>query len=431
MPQHNYIFVPTRGTWPASSVNARIRPIKLINKDGEPSLDKDGNPRTVAATVWLDRHKPVEQMTWAPGMPMIIAGRILHEGGWIDRTDVACFNLYVPPTIEPGDPAKADKWIEHVHYIYPEEAEHIINWLAHRVQKPQEKINHALFLGGNPGIGKDTLLEPVKHAVGPWNFQEAVPKQVLGRFNSFLKGVILRINEARDLGEFDRYQFYDHMKAYTAAPPDVLRCDEKNLREHPIVNVCGVIITTNYKDDGIFLPADDRRHFVAWSDLTNENGKFQNGYWNEFWRYYKAGGMQHVTAYLLQRDISNFDPKAPPKKTDAFWAIVDNYRPSEEAELADLIDLMGRPAAFTLAKLQGIAGSQGQADGAFNDWLKDRKNRRVVPHRLEKCGYAPVRNPDANDGLWVIRSRRQVVYAKSSLSTSEKTEAARKLQNPT
>ena len=27
-------------------------------------------------------------------------------------------------------------------------------------------------------------------------------------------------SEARDLGDVDRFQFYDHMKAYTAAPPE-------------------------------------------------------------------------------------------------------------------------------------------------------------------------------------------------------------------
>ena len=77
----------------------------------------------------------------------------------------------------------------------------------------------------------------------------------------------MRVNEARDLGEFDRFAFYDHMKVYTAAPPDTLRVDEKHLREHYILNCVGVIITTNHKTDGIFLPPDDRRHFVAWSDL--------------------------------------------------------------------------------------------------------------------------------------------------------------------
>jgi hypothetical protein len=80
------------------------------------------------------------------------------------------------------------------------------------VQRPQEKINHALVLGGSQGIGKDTLLEPVKRAVGPWNFQEVSPQQLLGRFNGYLKSIILRVSEARDLGEVNRYQFYDHLK---------------------------------------------------------------------------------------------------------------------------------------------------------------------------------------------------------------------------
>jgi hypothetical protein len=75
--------------------------------------------------------------------------------------------------------------------------------------------------------------------------------------------VILRVNEARDLGEVDRFAFYDHMKAYIAAPPDVLRVDEKHLREHSVMNVRRVVITTNHKAGGIYLPDDDRRHFVA------------------------------------------------------------------------------------------------------------------------------------------------------------------------
>jgi hypothetical protein len=102
------------------------------------------------------------------------------------------------------------------------------------VQRPQVKINHALVLGGLQGIGKDTLLQPVKRAAGPWNVSEVSPQHMLGRFNGFLKSVILRVNEARDLGEVNRFAFYDHLKAYTAAPPDVLRVDEKNLREYSV-----------------------------------------------------------------------------------------------------------------------------------------------------------------------------------------------------
>jgi hypothetical protein len=34
------------------------------------------------------------------------------------------------------------------------------------------------------GVGKDSLLEPAKYGVGPWNFAEVSPQQVLGRFCS-------------------------------------------------------------------------------------------------------------------------------------------------------------------------------------------------------------------------------------------------------
>lgn len=59
------------------------------------------------------------------------------------------------------------------------------------------------------------------------------------------------------------------------------------------------------------------------------------------------------------------------------------------------------------------------------EWLKDRKNRRIVPIRLEKCGYGSVRNGDAEDGQFVIGGRRQVIYARSDLSLRDKFTAAR------
>jgi hypothetical protein len=67
-------------------------------------------------------------------------------------------------------------------------------------------------LGGTQGIGKDTLLEPLKRTVGPWNCIGLSPVQTPSRFNSFLKSLILRINETHDLGEVNRFAFCDYLK---------------------------------------------------------------------------------------------------------------------------------------------------------------------------------------------------------------------------
>jgi hypothetical protein len=207
------------------------------------------------------------------------------------------------------------------------------------------------------------------------------------------------------------------MKVYTAAPPDVLRVNEKNLREYGVFNVCGVIITSNHKSDGIFLPADDRRHFVAWSNLTEKD--FAQGYWSRLWGWYQNGGINHVAAYLHDFDISHFDPKAPSPKTAAWWDIVAASCAPEDAELADALDRAGNPVVTTLAEVITKASS------GFAEFLSDRKNSRKLPHRFEACGYAPLRNGDAKDGLWKIGDRRQVIYARAELSVKEQRAAVR------
>jgi hypothetical protein len=93
----------------------------------------------------------------------------------------------------------------------------------------------------------------------------------------------------------------------------------------------------------------------------------------------------------------------------------------EDAELADILDDLKNPGATTLIKITGKAAGK-----EIEGWLKDRKNRRLIPHRLEKCGYVPVRNDFAKDGLWKIGTR-QVIYVQSAFSITERIRAANEL----
>ncbi|MBR1238472.1 primase-helicase family protein, partial [Bradyrhizobium sp. AUGA SZCCT0182] len=426
MPTHRYIFAPTGEMWPACSVNERVPPVLLSKTDEECRMK---------ASQWLDKYQAVEQMTWSPGLPMTIADRLISDGGWIERKGVTTFNLYCPPTIIHGNSAAADRWVDLVHRIYPEDAGHIITFAAQRVQHPEVKINHGLVLGGAPGIGKDTILEPLKHGVGPWNFKEISPPDIMSPHNDFMRCTVLRISEAHDLGEVNRFTFYDRLKTMQATPPDVTRINAKYVPQYYALNVAGIILTTNYRFDGIYLPADDRRTYVAWSDT--QQADFASGFWSSLWDWYHAGGLENVVAYLAEMDISHFDPKAPPKKTHAFWQIVGAGAAPEDSEMADILDRLGTaegardaegkpcgPAVTTQAKVEALANT-----GNFHEWLTDRKNRRVIPHRFEKCGYVPVRNEDAKDGLWVIGGKRQTVYGRSDLPLSERVVAARRLSN--
>jgi hypothetical protein len=206
----------------------------------------------------------------------------------------------------------------------------------------------------------------------------------------------------------------------------VLRVDGKNLREHSIMNCCGVIITTNHKNNGIFLTADDRRHYVAWSELTTAafGQDYGREYFTKLYKWFERDGVAHVAAYLNELDLSDFDAKAPPEKTPAFWAIVDTGGAWEDGKFADAIDAMERPDALTLREIAR------EAEVELRDWVNDSRNFRIIPHRLEAAGYINVRNNDAKDGCWVVGGKRQKIYARKELTEAQRQEAARKKLTP-
>ena len=399
MPSGQYIFVPGRDLWPARSVDARIRSVVERNREGAPT--------TIKASTWISMNRPVEQMTWVPGRRELIENCLVTEGGFIYQPGRRVFNLYRSPAV-----SKATDW------------RHIINWLAHRVQRPGEKINHALVLGGAPGIGKDTLLHPVVQAVGSWNVNEVSPSQLMGSFNGYVKSVILRVSEAHDLGEFDRYALYERTKTLLAAPPEMLRVNEKHLREYTVPNVVGVIYTTNHRTDSLYLPVDDRRHYVAWSEVAKED--FDQEYWRALWAWYADGGSGHVAAYLASHDLGDFSATAPPPKTPAFWSMAHADRSSDEAELADVIDALNNPVAFCLSHI--VTKAEAMPKVALAEGLKDRKHRRAIPHRLERAGYITV-DSDTRDGHWVIDNSRQRIYALKDLGPGDRKTAAEMLRN--
>jgi hypothetical protein len=94
----------------------------------------------------------------------------------------------------------------------------------------------------------ETVLCPIRDAVGPWNCDEIQLHMMKSAFNDYQGGVFLRISEARDSGDgtmrgrIDRYTLNDRMKPLLASPPETFRCNRKWEPEYYAFNICGVIL---------------------------------------------------------------------------------------------------------------------------------------------------------------------------------------------
>jgi Family of unknown function (DUF5906) len=364
-------------------------------------------------------------MSWAPGEGEFIKDKLIMDGGWFAFDGAKVYNLYRGPS-RVAKAGPVDLWTSHIVTLYGDEgANHILDWFASRVQHPEVKINHALVLGGPPGIGKDTLLAPLREAVGEWNFAEVSPAAILDKFNPWAMSVVLRISEAKDLGDRERFVFYDHSKSLIAAPPEVIVVNPKHIRPYTTPNLTGVIITTNYEKHGIYLPANDRRHYVAWSD--KERGYFETepGYWAALWGWYENGGYEACMDFLLKRDLKAFNPKAPPKQTEAFFRIVEGYRPSDVAAIEEALNELGHPKIVTWRVV--VSGVLSTVD---RDRLDTLAARNKSPAWLKECGYEAAYNPEGDRGRFKINGRWVTIYVNVKKVTPEDRLAeARKLND--
>jgi hypothetical protein len=413
LPSGKMIYESTREMWSAGSLDKHIRRVK-------DAMTMEG-PGMLAST-WLSQNRFVKSMGWAPGELMIIEDKVLTNDGWLRSPGDKTFNRYVPPDIEhiQGD---VSKWLDHIKFIYPKEADHIVRWCAHRVQRPGDKVNHALDFLGPPGIGKDTILVPVIAAIGSQNFKQVTAKVFYNsEWNDYLQSVILRINEVHDLGGESRYGFYDTTKDVITAPPETHRINTKHIPQYAAVNVCAVVMTSNHLD-ALYIPSDDRRHFVGVSTRTKE--EFAPGYFDEMHAWFKSGGNEAVAHYLANLDLSAFNAMAPPPKTDGWHMVVAAGLAPESGDLTDAIERMSKPKAMTLQMIKANTPGDSQLRLSF----EDPKLRKAIPKRLAEIGYVAVINPDArmSGGRWPIRGGKATIYARQELTEDERLAAARQL----
>lgn len=421
MSTDRFLHVPTRALWTKANIDGALPLMPMMDEAGEIVRTKAGKPKRQAPSKWLIQNRPIHGQTWAPGEPQLILDKLPTEGGWNPHAGARVFNLYRPPEPIPdtANPDDIGPWLQHLEFLIPDQLErdHLVFYIAHCAQFPAVKRNHAIVLGGAEGIGKDTLLVPLLRAVGPANWQDVSPKHFIeSQFNDFARCVVMRINEARDLGDANRFSLYDHMKIYLASPPNMLRVNEKYRGAFYVPNVCACVITTNYKD-ALYIPDDDRRHFIVWSNRKKED--FAKDYFATLYQWFHDGGDTNVVAYLRGLDLSDFNPAAAPPQTETLITTIQSNRAPEDDELRDALDDLFWPDAITVASVRI------HASPSFRDWLKDRKNARAIPHRLEAVGYTVVRNPNAAaDGRWRLGPEKHRIYAKNTLTHEQRLNAA-------
>lgn len=376
-----------RDEWEQEEVPGRNGSVRLVSIKPANSIAR------------VERDSIVEGVAWWPGKPRIINDVVVTIEGERQFKGRRTLNLYVAPQHHAnGDPALAGFWIEHMKKLWPQDCDLLLDYFAHTVQHPEDKINYGIVLLGAPGIGKDLSLLPVKLAVGEHNCKDVSPDNVASHYNEWVKCVLLVINEARPTeNEFKATDLYEKLKPYLAAPPNWLVSNPKYGKQEHVRNLMRVVITTN-DPLALFVSEDDRRLYFAESPLPKNWTNSE--YFHALVSYYHAGGYAHVHAYLSERDISKFDPKQVPATNAAHRFATEGWS-FDDDPIADAIDELGGPDLFFKSEiLKTDAASFDSKEKAERLLNSKQKMARV----MRRIGYSPYSCPDKNG--WTFTNGR-------------------------
>jgi hypothetical protein len=304
--------------------------------------------RKVEASICFDENrqamgaKALVGVTYAAGEDVIVTrDGDLFGNRWRDAR----------PELSGAKNESISMWMDHCQELVPEqeELEHILNVMAFKVQNPRIKVNHAILHAGDEGSGKDTFWAPFIWAVcGDHLKNRGIMdnNSVNSQWGYQLESEILIINELKEPDAATRRQLANQLKPIIAAPPEMLPINRKGLHPYQMANRLFVLAFSN-DPVPISLASQDRRWFCVWSTAE----RMDSNKAKKIWDWYRTGGFACIGKWLMERDVSKFNPSAPPMWTEFKANLVEHGMSMAESYLVEM--LRNRTGEFS----RGVIGS--------------------------------------------------------------------------
>ncbi len=257
----------------------------------------------------------VDRLVFAPGRP-----RFLSAQG------ETCVNSWQPSALRPapGDPTPA---LEHIAFLFDGDwvvIGFVLHYLACLAQRPEQKIRSAILIIAGQGTGKGMFGRLAAAAAGPEYAQHITPTDLSSNFNSYLERARLVLVEegTRD----SRREGTARIKGMIT--DDHVTINRKGVATYQMDNFAHLMMFSN-DPDAVSIDPDDRRWLVCSSQATPRG----TAYYTNLGAWIGGGGDAIFLNFLLQRDISSFNPNAAPPRTAGRTALVHESRPAKWAYL--------------------------------------------------------------------------------------------------
>ncbi len=211
------------------------------------------------------------------------------------------------PTNDPINMKKIFPFTNHIDEVvckYDEECyEHLLNMFAHYLQKPGKKTKVHVVMKSLPGAGKNIIYSILSKLLGMRYFLAVNDiDKITGRFDSVLSEKILTVCD-----ELCGNSYAASNKLKNKITEELQTQEKKGIDTIQVKDYNNYVSLTNTLYS-VRVDLGDRRYFCL--ELSNKYcGKDHRSYFDPLYDMLNNGtGLQDLFNYLIQRDISNWNP---------------------------------------------------------------------------------------------------------------------------
>jgi hypothetical protein len=345
----------------------------------------------------------VDKLTYAPGQPKFCKERSFNTEAHLD-----CFNMYYAPDLDPeeGDVEPFTSLVRDFCDLDPDATNHVLSFLAHIVQFPGERINHALVLQGIQGVGKDSIALAMRAVLGAQNYAVVTLQNVESDFNEWAFGKqMIVFSEMLAAG---RRSVYNKCKNYVT--DDILTINTKHIALQRVPNRANYIFVTNYRHS-LSIDPSDRRMWVWFSKMTPKEPSY-------YIRFYKWLADKRSAAALLHflstYDTRKFNPTAAPPMTDAKRSMIKMSSSEVEQMLREAHDTQTWPMQYDIISIPHVVSALRPLMRVSASMVAEALENIVgnVPHMEQRPDFGGGKRPRLrcirNDATWAKATNNEV-----------------------
>lgn len=373
--------------------------------EGAPKGDRVEYTQVSASAAWLKwpLRSEASKLTYAPGQPR--------------RTSDGALNVWTGWGCEPkrGDISPFMELLEHLFQGAEKGAlEWFLKWCAYPLQFPGTKLYTASVIWGiGHGTGKSFIGYILGKIYGK-NFTEINQMDLHNHFNEWAESKQFILGD--DVTGSDRRAESDFLKKLITQRE--IRINMKYVPTYVIPDCVNYLFTAN-QPDAFFLEDNDRRYFVHEVTTSPLSEDFYIDL--ELWR--DTNGPSALFHYLLNLDVSGFNPSAPAMRTRAKDRMTQNTQSdlaswvrtlrSNPAQVLRLGEIEIKKDLFTSSELIELYDPERRTGTTANGLGRELSRAGI----RQICDGAPIRLKDGTlKRLYAVRNDAKWLKEKTSAS---------------